>query len=273
MLYTDTVVFVPPSETQGSADAPPLLLIAPLARDRTSWGMQLPAFAADFHCIVYDARGTGAVAAAPVAQTSIDEMATDALAVLDARGQQRVHVAGWSMGAAVATQVALAAPERVRSLSLYTPWARTDRRLALGFRMLAGVARHGALEDLEAAVTWLILSREFINGMEDFDGAMAATVATPGYPQAASVIAHLEASIEHDVLDALDRITCPTLVVAGDSDQLVPAVYARELAEHLPSARLEVLEGAGATHALLVERADEFNALALAFLGEVDHDL
>ncbi len=273
MLYTDTVVFVPPYETHGAQDAPALLLIAPLGRDRASWGMQLPAFAGEFRCTVYDPRGTGELAGEPVTRTSIDEMAGDALAVLDALEQQRAHVAGWSMGAAVATAVALDAPERVRSLSLYTPWARTDRWLALGFRLLADVARHGTLADFEAAVTWLIISREFINGLDDFDGAMAATAAAPGYPQAATLIAQLEASIEHDVLDALGRITCPTLVVAGERDQLVPSAYAREFAERIPSARLEVMEGAGTTHALLVERAKDFNALALAFLREVDRDL
>jgi len=273
MLYTDTVVFVPPYETHGAQDASALLLIAPLGRDRASWGMQLPAFAAEFCCTVYDARGTGGLAGEPVTRTSIDEMAGDALAVLDALEQQRAHVAGWSMGAAVATAVALSAPERVRSLSLYTPWARTDRWLALGFQLLADVARHGTLADFEAAVTWLIISREFINGLDDFDGAMAETAAAPWYPQAATLIAHLEASIQHDVLDALGKITCPTLVVAGERDQLVPPAYARELAERIPSAQVEVMQGAGTTHALLVERAEDFNAMALAFLREVDSDL
>jgi pimeloyl-ACP methyl ester carboxylesterase len=271
MLYTDTVVVVPPHETHGEGE--PLLVIAPLGRDRASWGMQLPAFATVYRTTVYDARGTGALAGEPVTRTSIDEMAGDALAVLDALDEQRAHIAGWSMGAAVATAVALAAPERVRSLSLYTPWGRTDRWLEQGFRMLIDVARHGTPADFEAAVTWLIISREFITGLEDFDGAMAATAATPGYPQASSVIAHLEASIEHDVLDAVDRITCPTLVVAGERDQLVPPAYARELAERIPLARLKIMDGPGTTHAVLVERAEEFNALALAFLQEVDRDL
>ena len=102
--------------------------------------MQLPAFSADFRCIAYDARGTGA-AAASTAQASISAMAGDAVALLDALELEQAHVAGWSMGAAVATVVALEAPDRVRSLSLYTPWGRTDRWLALGFRLLADVAR------------------------------------------------------------------------------------------------------------------------------------
>ena len=109
--------------------------------------------------------------------------------------------------------------------------------------------------------------------MEDFDAAMAATAAAPGYPDAATLIAQLQASIEHDRLDAAAAIACPTLLVAGERDQLVPPAYARELAARIPSARLEVLAGPGSTHALLVERAAEFNALALTFLREVERAL
>jgi pimeloyl-ACP methyl ester carboxylesterase len=273
MLYTDAVVFVPPFESQGPRDASALLLIAPLGRDRTSWGMQVPAFSTDFRTIVYDARGTGAAANGSVSQTSIAEMAHDAIAVLDELEVEQAHVAGWSMGAAVATAVALAAPDRVRSLSLYTPWGRTDRWLALCFRFLADVARHSTPADFEATVTWLLLSREFINAMEDFDGAMAATAASPGYPEAATLIAQLEASIQYDVLEEVARISCPTLLVAGERDQLVPSEYARELAAQIPTARLEVVNGPGSTHGLLVERATEFNDLALGFLREVERDL
>jgi pimeloyl-ACP methyl ester carboxylesterase len=272
MPYTSTVVWVPPFETHGPADAPALLLIAPLGRDRASWGMQLPAFSADFRCIAYDARGTGADIAS-VAQPSIAAMAADAVALLDALGLERAHVAGWSMGAAVATVIALETPGRVRSLSLYTPWGRTDRWLSLGFRLLADVARHGTPADFEAAVSWLILSRDLITSMDDFDAAMADTAAAPGYPDAATLLAQLQASIEHDRLEAAAAIASPTLLVAGERDQLVPPAYARELAARIPSARLEVLAGAGSTHALLVERAAEFNDLALAFLREVERAL
>jgi pimeloyl-ACP methyl ester carboxylesterase len=234
--------------------------------------MQLPAFSAGFRCVAYDARGTGAAAATP-AQASIAAMAGDAVALLDALGLEQAHVAGWSMGAAVATVVALETPQRVRSLSLYTPWGRTDRWLALGFGLLADVARHGTPADFEAAVTWLILSRDLITSMEDFDAAVAATVAVPGYPDAATLIAQLQASIEFDRLDDAAAIACPTLLVAGERDQLVPPAYARELAACIPSARLEVLAGLGTTHALLVERAAAFNELALAFLQEAERAL
>jgi pimeloyl-ACP methyl ester carboxylesterase len=234
--------------------------------------MQLPAFSTDLRCITYDAAGTGE-ASAPITRTSIGEMSQEPLALLDKLELQQVHLAGWSMGAAVATAAALEARDRVRSLSLYTPWGRTDRWLSLGFRYLAHVARHGTLADYESAVTWLLLSRDFVNSIDAFDDAMAATAASAWYPHATTLIAQLEASVEHDMLDGAAAISCPTLVVAGERDQLVPAVYAAELAAAIPGARLEILQGPGSTHGLPVERATEFNDLALNFLKEVDGDV
>jgi pimeloyl-ACP methyl ester carboxylesterase len=119
------------------------------------------------------------------------------------------------------------------------------------------------------AVSWLILSRDLITSMEDFDAAVAATDAAPGYPDAATLIAQLQASIEHDRLADAAAIMCPR----GERAELVPPAYARELAARIPSARLEVLAGPGATHALLVERAAELNELALTFLEETERAL
>jgi pimeloyl-ACP methyl ester carboxylesterase len=263
------VGFVPPSETHGPADGPAVLLIAPLGRDRNSWSIQLPDFAADLRCTVYDARGTG-VGAQPVHRTSVEEMAADAVSLLAELQLDQAHIAGWSLGAAVATAVALAAPDRVRSLSLYTPWGRTDQWLTQCFRFLREIARTGTLTAYEATVTWLLLSRDMINSIDDFDANVAATVASPGYPAAVTLIAQLEASIEHDLLDEAAAISCPTLVVAGERDQLVPAEYARDLAAKIPAARLEVLTGPGSTHGLLVERPSDFNTLAVDFIKEVD---
>jgi pimeloyl-ACP methyl ester carboxylesterase len=273
MLYTSRVAFVPPFEVTGLRDGPPLLLIPPLSRDRAVWGAQLPAFAAELCCAAYDNRGTGADAARDVPSTSIDELAHDALAVLDALEWSDAHIAGWSMGAAVATALALAAPERVRSLSLYTPWGRTDKWLAACFRSLATVAHCGTTAEFEATATWLLLSREFVDSIDDVEGAAAAVASSPGYPSGATLVGQLEASIEHDLRDEAAAISCPTIVIAGEQDQLIPASYARELAAKIPNARLEVLNGPGSTHGLLVERADEFNALALEFIKGVERDL
>jgi pimeloyl-ACP methyl ester carboxylesterase len=75
----------------------------------------------------------------------------------------------------------------------------------------------------------------------------------------------LEACRAHDVSDRVERITAPTLVLHGDVDPLVPLANGVALAERIPGARLKVYPETG--HIPEVERADEFNADLLAFLG------
>jgi pimeloyl-ACP methyl ester carboxylesterase len=70
-----------------------------------------------------------------------------------------------------------------------------------------------------------------------------------------------------DLSDALDNITVPALVIAGDIDRLTPPATAKALQRRLADARLEVLEGAG--HATMLERHEDFNRLVDAFLAEV----
>jgi pimeloyl-ACP methyl ester carboxylesterase len=251
---------------EGPDDGPPLLLLPPLGRAGAAWGAQLPVFTQSFRCIVVDTRGTGRSDQAT--EYSIPAFAQDALAVVEDLGLDRVHVAGWSMGAATAMEFALRVPERTTTLSLYTPWARADATLLGWFGVLRDLTARG--EDLvagELATTLLLLSPAAIDAFDDLDGAMTATVNAAGYPSREAMLGHLEAAAAHEVLDRLPGVQCPTLVVAGDHDRLVDAALARAVADALPNGELALLEGPDATHGLLVERAAEFNALAAKWLA------
>jgi pimeloyl-ACP methyl ester carboxylesterase len=76
------------------------------------------------------------------------------------------------------------------------------------------------------------------------------------------------ACAEHDTLDRLPGIAAPTLVVAGEQDLLTPPRQGQAVAERIPGARYELLTGPGSSHALMMERAEEFIALVLGFLQE-----
>jgi pimeloyl-ACP methyl ester carboxylesterase len=197
----------------------------------------------------------------------VETLAEDARAALDAAGVDRAHVLGWSLGAAAAMQLAVGHPARVASLLLLTPWARTDTHLATAFATLRDLATCTPPVSAEIATLWFILSRSAVNaaGGQLTEGARAA-VADRGYPDAAVLAAYLDSAITFDVLDRLAAITVPTLVVGGAEDVLAPVAHARETAAAIPGARLHVLEGTGASHALPVERADEVNALLRTFL-------
>jgi pimeloyl-ACP methyl ester carboxylesterase len=255
-------------ELRGDAAAPAVLLVPPLGRGGTSWEQQAQALTEDFRCVLFDPRGIGRAKDAPTGPCSADTMAEDALAVLEATGIERAHVVGWSMGAAAAMVLALAHPERVSSLSLLTPWARTDTHLGTAFRMLRDLVSRAPLHAAEIATLWLILSRSAVNGAGPglLDQARAA-VDDPGYPDAEVLAGYLDAAIAFDVLGRLGSITIPTLVVGGTDDRLVDVDHAREVAATIPGARLHVLDGVGATHALPVERADEVNVLLAKFIA------
>lgn len=253
-------------EVRGDDGAPAVLLVPPLGRARSSWDAQTSTLTEALRCVLFDPRGLGASAAEP-GPYSVETMAADARAVLDEAGLDRVHVVGWSLGAVAAAQLALDHPGRVASLSLLTPWARTDEALATAFRMLRDLTIHASPLSAELATLWLILSREAVNaaGPQLAEGARA-TVADPGHPDADVSAGYLDAAITVDVLGRLGSLAVPTLVVGGADDVLTPVAHARETAAAIPGAVLHVIEGSGATHALPVERAGEVNELLRKFI-------
>jgi pimeloyl-ACP methyl ester carboxylesterase len=257
-------------ELLGPEDAPPLLLIAPLARDRSAWAAVSEAFAESFRCILFDARGTGASPEAPPGALSMRRFAEDAASVLAATGYQSAHVAGWSMGAAVAMTLAATWPERARSLSLYTPWARTDPDVRMALTALRDLAEHAPdLVPVEAATTWLLLSPKAVATIPGLQQAIVDLVRSDAYPSRDAVIGHIDASLAHDALDLLHTITCPSLVVGGAEDRLIHADMARETSKAIRGCRLVMMEGEGASHGLLLERTSEFLDAAIGFLRQV----
>jgi len=74
----------------------------------------------------------------------------------------------------------------------------------------------------------------------------------------------VQAAVRHKAYDRLPQIRCPTLVITGKEDKIVPAENSRILAERIPNAELEVLPKAG--HGYLLECAEESNDIVLDFL-------
>lgn len=256
----------------GGTDAPAVLFIPPLGRGRASWESQVAALESAHRCVVFDPRGIGNSLESPDGSYSVSTVAQDAADVLDQVGLRRAHVVGWSLGAAAATVLALNDPDRVASLTLVTPWARTDTHLATAFRIMRDLAAHSSAESVELATLWLILSRQAINESGDqlVVGARSDVVAS-GYPTPETLCRYLDSAISFDVLDALGSLTAATLVVGGANDRLVDVSHAREVAATIPGARLHVLEGARSTHAFPMERGSELNELISTFIAQAQN--
>lgn len=246
-------------EETGSGD--PLLFINGIGGTSQGWQPLLPALAARFRVITSDNRGVGRSAAPPGPYTT-KQMAEDAAALLAHLGVARAHVVGSSMGGLIAQELALAYPALVDRLILYGTFARPRR--AITDPWLTFVAQMAERLDPAAnTLGWLpwLYTPAFLADPERVEAALAWQALYPA--PAHGIVAQTEAVRAHDAWDRLPQITAPTLVLVGPEDVVTPVYYARELAERIPGARLQVLERGG--HDALLEYPEDGVSALLAF--------
>lgn len=222
----------------------PLLLIMGMGGHHRTWGEPfLSLLEKDFDVVAYDQRGIGESERAQPG-FGIADLAGDAVRVLDAVGWDRAHVFGVSLGGMVAQELAIRYPERVRTLTLGCTYpGRGGDLTAPGPRryLEAGLTR-----DKELAVRTAFevnVSPAYAADPANFEvfHADALSVKVP----MAVVMMQYQAAVEHDATDRLARITAPTLVVTGTADEMMYPANSERIAERVPGARLELLEGLG----------------------------
>ena len=127
---------------------------------------------------------------------------------------------------------------------------------------------HGTPEERIEA-TGLCFSPEGLNS-PDFEKLFAdfAQAFPQTDEQVAAMIAQLNADIEHDTLDRLGQIDCPTLVLAGEQDVFTPHWLGEAVANAIPKARYERLEGPGTAHSTHFERTEDWLGHVLDHLGK-----
>lgn len=245
----------------------PLLLIMGTSGSLGLWAPVEPGLAGAHEVVSFDNRGLGGSERGD-GEIRMRSLADDAAALLDALGIERAHVCGWSLGSAVAQELALAHPQKVGALVLYATWGRLDGFMTA---MLAALSHPWETGDIEVALTALGLafSPELLNS-PDFEALMEQFL--PLFPSTETQIAttreQWEADRAHDTLDRLPEISAPTLVIAGEQDLLTPPWQCRAVAERIPGARYECFSGPGSSHALAMERSEEFTRLVTGFLAE-----
>jgi pimeloyl-ACP methyl ester carboxylesterase len=245
----------------------PLLLISATSCSLGLWAPLEPALAARHHVISFDNRGLGGSERGE-GPLSIASMADDSAALLDALKVPRAHVLGWSLGSAVAQELALRHPDRVGKLVLCGTWAELDR---YGTALLIALRAPWVLGDLQMALTSsaLVFSPEFVNS-EQFEPMMKSL--RPLFPsspeQMRVVVEQFDANLAHNTRGRLGAITAPTLVLAGEHDLLTPASKGRSVAQAIPGAEFKIVGGPGSSHGMLLERPEETLGLVLEFLGQ-----
>jgi len=249
-------------EVRGEGE--PLVLIMGLGASTRGWDMQVPTFSREFQVVAFDNRGSGR-SDKPASSYSIRLFADDAAGLMDALDIASAHVYGQSMGGLIAQEVALSHPRRVRTLVLGSTSCGGQRAVAALPEHLTLMASLNTLSPEEAAEKGLPLmySAEFIARRRQELIARALAEAELRPPPDAFA-RQVQAAVRHEAYDRLPQIRCPTLVISGSDDEIVPAENSRILAEQIPGAELVLLPKAG--HGYLVECADESNAIVLDFL-------
>jgi aminoacrylate hydrolase len=245
------------------AQGPPVLGVMGFALDARYWAPQTPAVTAQNEFITFDNRGIGGSTGA--IPTTLDEMANDAVRLLDALEIEKTIVFGVSMGGAISQRIVLDHPDRVSALILAVTWPRPIEFMRRQHQVARLVIENGGTEGLLEATLVRMFTPEFFEiGNEMVDQMVKAFIADPDQmPSKEILLAQLEAIEKHDTLADLGRVECPTLVMGGKMDQMVPYLGSKEIAEAIPQAELVTFETG---HGCMVEEMEPFNAKVREFL-------
>lgn len=243
---------------RGAQSAPAILLINSLGTDHTMWDQQMPALVGEFRVVTYDARGHGR-SQAPSGPYSIDQLADDARAVVDAIGLDRVHLCGSSLGGLTALAFALLWPDRVAR----AVFANTAARIGdeEGWQERIQLVRREGMRGVAAPVVERFFSATFRATSPDVCDQFRRVLAgfdPEGYVGACGALRDADLSADVQNIDA------ETLVIAGAVDEATPPDQGLRLHKDIPGSDLLVLGGAG--HLSNIERPHAFNAGLLTHL-------
>ena len=242
----------------GAADAPVVVLSNSLGATRGMWDPQVPALAERYRVVTYDARGHGE-SPAPAGPTSLDDLVDDLVALLDAVGAQRAHIAGLSLGGMTAMRLAVREPARVDRLALLCTSADPDSK---PFLERAAAVRAGGTAPLAQTVASRWVTPGYAAEHPELMARLEAMIAgcdDEGYAACAEVVAAV------DLREDLARITAPTLVISGAEDPALPPEHQRVIADGIPGA--ELLSVSPGAHLANLERTLEVTG---ALLGHFD---
>jgi 3-oxoadipate enol-lactonase len=239
--------------------AVPLLLLHSLALDRQMWDGLLPTLRRHRTVVTVDLRGHGA--SPPSTEFTIEQMADDIAATLDAAGIEQVAVAGLSLGGAVAQAFATRHVDRTSALALIdtTAWYGSDAPAQWAQR--AAKARASGMRSLSE----FQLARWFSDGFRrDHPQLCQGLLEIFARNDLTSYEATCHALGALDLRDQVKAVRVPTLLIVGSEDPATPPRHAQDLSERIPGASLHVLQGA--RHLTPVERPDEVAGLLAEFL-------
>lgn len=242
-----------------------IVLLPGLGMSHLTWATHVEALSSSYRVISIDPRGSGE-SDTPDHPYTAETVSADVAAVLDDAGVERAHLVGQSMGGMIAQDFALAVPERVRSLTLVSTYAGTDKWSSRVMAARRGLIDAGGLPLQFSVSVFFVFSPRSFRALDDFIAGLEARLAV-NPPDEAAYLRQIDYCAEHDAAPGLAGLSIPTMVVAGAEDFITSALQNRELAEMIPGARYEEFEHS--SHGLIWEEPDRFDDLLAEFLQGV----
>jgi len=245
----EAMLFVERLAIEIDGDGEPVVMIHGLGGTTNTFTPLLPAFTRNKR-VRFDLPGSGRSSRVE-GPLSIEKFLEATKRAMASAKVEKAHVVGHSMGTIVATHLAAAEPNAVKSLALFGPLMAPPDQARANIRARAAKARQEGMQGIADALVQASTSSE----TKQKRHAVVAFVRESmmgqdpdGYARSCEALAEMQAA-------DTSKITCPTLLVTGDEDVVSPPQSVRMMGQKIAGSRVETLRGCG--HWTPVEKPDE----------------
>lgn len=242
-------------EDHGSPERPALVFGHSLFFDHTMFRHQVERFSADYRMVVYDHRGQGRSAAAPVEELDMDTLAADAAALIEALELAPCHYIGNSMGGFIAARLAARRPDLLLSAVAMGSSAEAEGKVEEFGPLVSHLQEHGT-QDVIDPLMYIMFGDTTLSDPEREDLREQWKHYMLGLPATIGDAAH-GVVYREDVLSELSDTSVPVLAIAGQEDHAYEAGLSQHIADTAPQGRWVTVDRAG--HSLAVECPDAVN--------------
>ncbi|ADH88892.1 alpha/beta hydrolase fold protein [Ancylobacter novellus DSM 506] len=226
-------------EVRGQGE--PVVLIPGLGGDGRFWEPVADRLEGQFRLLLVDHRGAGR-SDRPDSPYTIEAIAGDVLAIVDAEGCSRAHLVGHSTGGTVVQTLAPDAPARIGSVVVSGSWPSPDARFRTLFRARLALLEAGRADIYQAFTHVLGYDADWIAAHEEELEAATGRANETLAPLAVTA-ARIRMLLAYDRAADLGRIEAPALVVGGRDDAMIPFEQSERIARSIPGAKLVELDG------------------------------
>ena len=249
---------------------PPVAMINGIGASRSGWALQAPALAQYFTVLTFDNRDVGETGPGSNPEPyRMRQFAGDLAGLMDAIGWHSAHIAGASMGGAIAQEFAIEYPGHTRSVSIVCSWPKSDPWMVELMTQWDNVFEaQGRVAWDRTTWLWVFTERIFDADPDPVPDLLRRSERAP-YPQSLECYLRQSAAFKaHDALKRLPSIDAPAHVIVGEEDIYTPVRYSLDIANAIPGSTLTVIPEAG--HGLFWEQTELFNRSLGNFLLEVE---